>query len=211
MLKTDSLPVNQESRNSALNRELGRLGGAVILLCVLTAGGLVALYFNGGNGGGSDHQIASKDGLLLGFAVVMNADYVLTDAEVPEEIQIIGPDHSVTPARKIRSETLDENIRLSLIRASMPFPAAQVPLLGGTDVSQAARVAISGGRWEGALKARATGPYFDLDPPITLGPGLPMYQNHTLVAITAQTVSGVVVAVPTSLLLTKFKELSSSQ
>jgi hypothetical protein len=141
----------------------------------------------------------------------MNADYVLTDADVPEEIQINGPDHSVIPARKIRSQTLEDNITFSLIRASMPFPTAQVPLLGSADVSQAAHVAISGGRWEGALKARATGPYFDLDPPITLGPGLPLYQNQTLVAITAQTVGGVVVAVPTSLLLTKFKELSAAQ
>jgi hypothetical protein len=211
MLKTDSLPVNQELRNSALNRELGHLGIALILLGLLTAGGLFALYINGGNGGGSDHQVASKDGLLLGFAVVMSADYVLTDADVPEEIQINGPDHSVTPARKIRTQTLEENITFSLIRASTPFPAAQVPLLGSADVSQAAHVAISGARWEGVLKPRATGPYLDLDPPITLGPGLPLSQNQTLVAITAQTVGGVVVAVPTSILLTKFKELSSAQ
>src|ERR1700683_3474330 len=114
MLKTDSLPANQESRNSALNGELGRLGVALILLGLLTAGGLIALYVIGGNGGGSDHQVASRDGLLLGFAVVMNAEYVLTDADVPEEIQISGPGHSVTPARKIRSETLEENITLSL-------------------------------------------------------------------------------------------------
>jgi hypothetical protein len=209
MLKTDSLPADQELRNNSLNRELSRLGIAVVLLCLLTVGGLIVLYLNGGNGGGSDHHVASREGLLLGFAVVMNSEYVVTDSEVPEEVQINMPNHSVIPSRRVRAETLEENITFSLVRPDMPFPAAEVPQPGSPDLAQPAHVAISGGHWEGSLKARLHGSYLELDPPITLGPGLPVYQNQTLVAITAQTVSGGVVAVPIPYLLTKFKEISS--
>jgi hypothetical protein len=166
------------------------------------------LYLNGSSSSGSDYQVASREGLLLGFAVVMTSEYVLSDAEVPEEVQINMPDRSSIPARKVRGETLDGNITFSLIRTDMPFPASGVPLLGSADVTQSAHVVISGGRWEGTLKNRATGSYLELDPPITLGPGLPVFQNQTLVAITAQTISGEVVGVPTSFLRTKFTELS---
>ncbi|MEO8660691.1 MAG: hypothetical protein ABI693_19630 [Bryobacteraceae bacterium] len=210
MLKTYSLPAAQEASNGELNRQTRNLGLWLALLLVAAIGGPVALYLTGGGSGQGDNQVASADGTLLGFAVVVSPNLALTDAAVPERVVINMSDHSKREAQRVRTERFEEGVNFSLLRADTPFSGAQLPALGNAEVGQSARAASGSGTWTGSLKEKTGSPYLELEPAMTLGPGLPVYQNQTLVGITAQTPAGTVL-VPTRHLLTKFKELSAGQ
>ena len=91
MLKTEPLPAEQQLRNAALNRDLSKLGIATLLLFLATAGGLTALAFLGPKNSTGDAQVSTPDGTLLGVAIIVGPNLVLTDADVPGASQLIIP------------------------------------------------------------------------------------------------------------------------
>src|SRR5882757_4551203 len=97
MLKIEPLPAEQHERNSALNRDLSKLGIATLLLFLLSAGGLTALAFLGPKAGGGDYQVANPDGTPLGVAIIVGTNLVLTDADVPGAAQLISQGASPNP------------------------------------------------------------------------------------------------------------------
>ena len=82
--------------------------------------------------------------------------------------------------------------------------------IGTVDAAVQAKVTVASGTWDGSLKAKPNSPYYEFDPALPLGPGLPVQQNHTLAAVSAQA-GGNTVAVPLKHIMTKFKELSAGQ
>jgi hypothetical protein len=210
MLKTECLPAEQQLRNAQLNRDLSKLGIATLLLFLLSAGGLCALAFLGPKNSAGDLQVATADGTILGVAIVVGPNLVLTDADVPGAAQLIRPGGGANPLQKIRSEKFEDNVMFTLLRTERPIDTKEILPIGALDSAQAARVQVASGTWDGNLKARASGPYFDFDPSLPLGPGLPVQQNRTLAAVSAQA-GGSVVAVPLKHLMTKFKEIASGQ
>jgi hypothetical protein len=210
MLKTECLPAEQQRRNAALNRDLSKLGIATLLLFLLSAGGLGALAFLGPKNSTGDYQVATPDGTILGVAIVVGPNLVLTDAEVSGAAQLVSPSTSSNPLQKIRAEKFEEGVSFTLLRTERPIASKEILPIGSIDSSAAAHVQVASGNWDGSLKARASGPCFDFDPSLQLGPGLPVQQNHTLAAVSAQA-GGSVIAVPLKHLMTKFKELSSGQ
>ena len=210
MLKTECLPAEQQLRNAALNRDLSKLGIATLLLFLLSAGGLGALAFLGPKGGGADAQVATPDGTILGVAIIVGPNLVLTDADVPGAAQLVSQGSPSNPLQKIRTEKFEDNVSFTLLRTERPIATKEILPVGSADPSVSAHVATASGVWDGSLKARPSGPYLEFDPSLPLGPGLPVQQNHTLAAVSAQA-GGTVVAVPMRHLLTKFKELSTGQ
>jgi len=210
MLKTECLPAEQQLTNAALNRDLSKLGIATLLLFLLTAGGLATLAFIGPKNTTGDAQVATPDGTILGVAIIVGPNLVLTDAEVPGAAQLVMPGATANPLQKIRSEKFENNVSFTLLRTDRPIAAKEILPIGSLDPGVSARVQVASGTWDGSLKARTSGPYFDFDPSLPLGPGLPVQQNHTLAAVSAQA-GGNVVAVPLKHLMTKFKELSAGQ
>lgn len=208
MLKTEPLPAEQQLRNAALNRDLSKLGIATLLLFLLSAGGLTALAFLGPKNSTGDAQVATPDGTILGVAIVVGPNLILTDADVPGAAQLVSPGTSPNPLQKIRTEKFEDNVSFTLLRAERPIK--EISPIGAIDPAVAARVAVASGKWEGNVKARANSPYYDFDPSLPLGPGLPVQQSQTLAAVSAQA-GGTVVAVPLKHLMTKFKELSAGQ
>ncbi|HEY3738223.1 MAG TPA: hypothetical protein VGL53_00190 [Bryobacteraceae bacterium] len=210
MLKTECLPAEQQYRNAALNRDLSKLGIATLLLFLVAAGGLTALAFLWPNNATGDSEVATPDGTILGVAIIVGPNLVLTDADVTGAAQLLSPGVPANPLTKIRSEKFEENVSFTLLRTDRPIGAKDILPIGTVDPAVQAHVQVASGVWDGNLKARPSGPYFDFDPSLPLGPGLPVQQNHTLAAVSAQT-GGNVVAVPLKHLMTKFKELSAGQ
>lgn len=208
MLKTEPLPFEQQLRNASLNRDLSKLGIATLLLFLLTAGGLTALAFLGPKNSAGDAQVATPDGTILGVAIIVGPNLVLTDADVPGSAQLIAPGSSPNPLQKIRSEKFEDNVTFTLLRTERPMK--DIPPMGTVDPNTAAKVSVASGKWDGSLKTRPNSPYYDFDPSLPLGPGLPVQQNQTLAAVSAQA-GGNVVAVPLKHLMTKFKELAAGQ
>ena len=210
MLKTEPLPAEQQLRNAALNRDLSKLGLSILLLFLLTAGGLTALAFLGPKNSTGDAQVTTPDGTVLGVAIIVGPNLVLTDAEVPGAAQLVFPGQSPSPLTKLRSEKFEDNVAFTLLRSEKPIDTKEILPIGAVDPAAQARVAVASGTWDGSLKAKLNSPYFEFDPSLPLGPGLPVQQNKTLAAISAQA-GGNVVAVPLKHLMTKFKELSTGQ
>ena len=211
MLKIEPLPAEQHDRNSGLNRDLSKLGIATLLLFLLSAGGLTALAFLGPKAGGGDSQVAGPEGSPLGVAIIVGPNLVLTDAEVPGAAQLISQGVPANPLQKIRTEKFEDNVSFTLLRSERPIDTKNMLPIGVIDPGTAAHVTLASGVWDGNLKARPTGPYFDFDPSISVDAlGLPVQQNKTLAAVSAQS-KGTVVAVPMKHIMTKFKELSAGQ
>ena len=210
MLKTEPLPAEQQLRNAALNRDLSKLGIATLLLFLLAAGGLTALAFLGPKNSTGDAQVATPDGTILGVAIIVGPNLILTDADVPGAAQLVIPGTSPNPLQKIRAEKFEDNVAFTLLRSEHPINTKEILPIGTIDPAVAARVAVASGKWEGSVKTRANSPYYDFDPSLPLGPGLPVQQSQTLAAVSAQA-GGSVVAVPLKHLMTKFKELSAGQ
>jgi len=210
MLKTECLPAEQQFRNAQLNRDLSKLGIATLLLFLLSAGGLCALAFLGPKNSLGDYQVATPDGTILGVAVIVGPNLILTDADVPGASQLIHPGTQANPLTKIRLEKFEDNVSFTLLRCERPIDSKEILPIGTVDPAASARVQVASGTWDGSLKARAAGPYFDFEPSLPLGPGLPVQQNHTLAAVSAQA-GGNLVAVPLKHLMTKFKEISTGQ
>lgn len=210
MLKTECLPAEQQLRNAALNRDLSKLGIATLLLFLVSAGGLGALAFLGPKNSSGDAQVATPDGTILGVAIIVGPNLVLTDADVPGAAHLVSAGTPASPLQKIRTEKFEDNVSFTLLRSERPITAKEILPMGSIDPAVSARVAVASGTWDGSLKARSTGPYYDFDPSLPLGPGLPVQQNHTLAAVSAQA-GGSVVAVPLKHIMTKFKELSAGQ
>ena len=210
MLKTEPLPAEQQLSNASLNRDLSKLGLATLLLFLLSAGGLTALAFLGPKNSTGDAQVSTPDGTLLGVAIIVGPNLVLTDADVPGASQLVFPGQAATPLTKIRSEKFEDNVAFTLLRTEKPLDTRDMLPIGALDPGVQAKVAVASGTWDGSLKAKSNSPYFDFDPTLSLGPGLPVQQNRTLAAVSAQA-GGTVVAVPLKHIMTKFKELSSGQ
>ena len=210
MLKTEPLPAEQQLSNASLNRDLSKLGLATLLLFLLSAGGLTALAFLGPNHASGDAQVSTPDGTLLGVAIVVGPNLVLTDADVPGASQLVFPGQAAVPLTKIRSEKFEDNVAFTLLRTEKPLDTKEMLPIGAVDAAVQAKVVAASGTWDGSLKAKTSSPYFDFEPSLPLGPGLPVQQNHTLAAVSAQA-GGTVVAVPLKHIMTKFKELSSGQ
>ena len=121
MLKTECLPAEQQLRNAALNRDLSKLGIATLLLFLLTAGGLTALAFLGPKNSTGDAQVATPDGTILGVAIIVGPNLVLTDADVPGAAQLVIPGTSPSPLQKIRTEKFEENVAFTLLRSERPI------------------------------------------------------------------------------------------
>ena len=210
MLKTECLPAEQQYRNAQLNRDLSKLGIAILVLFLLSAGGLCALAFLGPKNAAGDAQVATPDGTILGVAIIVGPNLVLTDADVPGAAQLISQGVPANPLQKIRTEKFEDNVAFTLLRSEHPIASKEILPMGSVDPAAPAHVQVASGIWDGNLKARGSGPYFEFDPSLPLGPGLPVQQNHTLAAVSAQA-GGNVVAVPLKHLMTKFKELSTGQ
>ena len=210
MLKTEPLPAEQQLRNAALNRDLSKLGIATLLLFLATAGGLTALAFLGPKNSTGDAQVSTPDGTLLGVAIIVGPNLVLTDADVPGASQLIIPGLAANPLTKIRAEKFEDNVAFTLLRTEKPVDSKDILPIGALDPTVQAKVAVASGTWDGSVKAKPNSPYYDFDPSLPLGPGLPVQQNRTLAAVSSQA-GGTVVAVPLKHIMTKFKELSAGQ
>src|SRR4051812_31286846 len=121
MLKTECLPAEQQLTNAALNRDLSKLGIATLLLFLLSAGGLCALAFLGPKTSAGDAQVATPDGTILGVAIIVGPNLVLTDADVPGAAQLVHPGAPANPLQKIRAEKFEDNVTFTLLRTERPI------------------------------------------------------------------------------------------
>ena len=147
MLKTECLPAEQQLRNAALNRDLSKLGIATLLLFLISAGGLTTLAFLGPKNSTGDMQVATPDGTILGVAIIVGPNLVLTDADVPGAAQLVSPGASPNPLQKIRSEKLEDSVTFTLLRSEHPISAKEILPMGSIDPAVSARVAVASGTW----------------------------------------------------------------
>lgn len=146
---------------------------------------------------------------MLGYAVFLAPQFAITDADILSHVRITSGSHSALHGEKVRSETFQGNLKLSLIRTDRAALQEELAPLGAPDASLP--VSVPGvANWEGSLKARAGSPYYSIEPAPETGPGSPVKQRDSLVGITAQ-VNSEIVLVPVQYIMTKFPELGSAR
>lgn len=146
---------------------------------------------------------------MLGYAVFLAPQFAITDADIPLHVEVASGSRSRLQGEKIRSETFQSNLKLSLIRTERAAPQEELTPLGAPDA--AVPIVIPGvANWEGSLKAHAGSPYYAIEPAPETGPGSPVRQRDSLVGVTAQ-VNSEIVLVPVQYIMTKFPELGSAR
>ena len=209
MIKLESLPTKQDQKNAALAKDLRRLRYSLYALLLAATVGSILLYNQLPLSASGQTVVASRDGTVFGYAVFLGPQFAITDADIPSHVRITSGSRATVDGEKVRAEDFQENLTLTLIRTERPLPESFPAPLGTPDASLA--ITIAGiPSMESSLKRRVGSPYFDIESPADAGPGNPVKQRDSLVGITAE-VKSQLVLVPVKYIMTKFAELGPSR
>ena len=212
MYRTDPIPYLQDKRNAIFNRRLGFLLVFCILVLVGSPALLLGLYFRGDRQP-AEHvaRIIGPDGsTVIGPAVLVSLQSVLTAVAVPDGSQVSLQETDRLPASKVRKDNVTPGTELTLLK--LTAPSTDTPNVSAAASGMKVYAVSLHDRWEGTLVQTAGQTWFEPQPAATIGPGAPVYsvEDRSLIGITAQTSSGLVV-ISMKEILQKFREIQSGQ
>jgi hypothetical protein len=208
-MRTECLPDRQVEYNAFLNRKLKALLTVTVLFLLGSVAALAALYFRGTHESYElPHVLANDGATILGNAVPLTPTLLLAEGEMPEASQVQFPSGEKMPATRVRVESVTANTRFSLLRINAPVG---MPVLGAIENGQRATARSPQGQWEGTLAERKPGAWYDTQPALLWGPGIPVYGNDgTLIGVTAREKDAEIVVSMTEI-LTRFPEAKAGQ
>jgi hypothetical protein len=162
--RTDPTPFLQEQRNAIFNRRLGFLLILSLLVLIGSPAMLLALYFRGERQAAeSVARVIGPDGAtVIGIAVLVSPQHVLTAIAVPDGAQISLHESDRLPASKVRKEAVTPGTELTLLK--LASPASESPNVSAAASGMKAYALSLSDRWDGTIVQSQGQPLFEPQP-----------------------------------------------
>ena len=212
MYRIDPLPSRQDERNAIFRRRLRLLLVFSLLVIVFSLLVLGFLLMRGDllRDEGAVNIIGPDGSSILGSAILVSPDYVVTAVSVPTGSQVSVDGAGAGGISVVRSESVTAATTLTLVR--LLSSANRYPDLSGAQNGMKAYALSSGERWEGTLIQPEGKRLLEPQPSLVAGAGAAVFakDSRSLVGVSVQGPEGTVV-MSMKEILTKFPEIQKGQ